>query len=164
MGPSPKHRDRSCGPPKEVRSAGVCRQPEGGKSCSQVSHGELTPKSTVLKATVAQIPGQPRDLRMALGEDSRLSPLTQTPTFPLEAGRVSRGSSGERGPWDLLGHPCDGEGCVSFLGVAGTPSVSQLARLQGWGLSPPGSGLGAVTSWVPPPSPGRRNEAGGNLK
>lgn len=50
----------------------------GRRSCLQVCHGELTPKSTLLKvATTAEDPGQHRDSCGALGEeDGRLSPLT----------------------------------------------------------------------------------------
>lgn len=54
---------------KGGRSAGVCGQL---RNCTQVSHVELTPKSTVLKKTTARAPGQHKDLCMAVGEGSQL--------------------------------------------------------------------------------------------
>lgn len=123
--------------------------PREGRSCSQVSHGELTPESPVSKATIAQAPGQHRDLCMALGEeDERLSSLTRTPTFPLEGQRIESDVA-------LQGKEDPGTG-------SDTPVTGGV--IPGAGRDPLRTPAGAVTSRVPPLSPRQRKEASGNLK
>lgn len=51
----------------------------GRRSCLQVCHGELTPKSTLLKAATAEDPGQQSRFPRSLGEeDGRLSSHVNT--------------------------------------------------------------------------------------
>jgi len=144
VGPSPKHWDTSCMQPKEVRSAGICRQPEGGKELLPGFPWGPDSKIKCFEGNSSTIPGQHRDLCMALEEVARgLSPLTRTPALPLEGQWVESAAA-------LLGKEDPGTGSDtpvtrgSLVGLAGTPSASRLGAA---------AGLGAVTPRVPPLSP-----------
>ena len=156
MGPSPKQRDRSCVQPKEVRSAGACRQPEGGKELLPGFPWGADSKINCFEGNNSASP------RTAQGpvHGSRRGGQEAEPTYPnphlppgRAAGRVSCCSSGERGPQDWFRHPCDGAGVIPGAGrdPFHIPAGSAAA-------------LGAVTSPVPPLSPRQRNEASRNLK
>lgn len=139
MGASPKRWDGSCVQPKEVRSAGVCRQPEGGKELlpgfpwgddSRISCFEGNNSTSPRKAQ-GSVRGSRRGGREA-------APTYPNPHLPSgrAADRVSCCSSREGGARDGLRHPC-GRGVI-----------------PGAGRDPLCTPAGAVTSRVPPLSQG----------
>lgn len=141
MGPSPKHWDRRCVQPKEVSSAGVCRQPEGGKELLPGFPWGPDSKINCFEGHNGTSPWRAQ----GSVHGSRRRGQEAEPTYlntHLPPGRAA----GERTPGlaqtptPVMGGP--------FLGLAGTPSASQLAQLRGLGLSPPESLLspqGSVT-------------------
>lgn len=95
----------------------------GRRSCLQVCHGELTPKSTLLKAATAEDPGQQSRSPRSLGEEDRRMggcPLTWTPTLPWRSSKWSRWLFFRGRRW--LRHTCDGEGWGIIPGTDGTTS------------------------------------------